>query len=203
MFEYLFTRISAAFNNKVDLYRMGTFYYAGKFVEKDLDKATEYLKKATNKKYTKALYYLGLIELERGSSATELALALRYFLLSKNEETRARAEIEKTQERILALPETPENTKLLFKTGYMYANDVIVGLNVPIAAKFYEAAAVRGHNYARVELAKLLTKSRPGITQDLPRAKALLEQAASESFTQANIALQDLLTEHPTLKNDQ
>lgn len=203
MFEYLFTRISAALNNKVDLYRMGTFYYEGKYVEKDLDKATEYLKKATNKKYTKALYYLGLIELEKGESATELALALRYFLLSKNEEPSARAEIEKLQERIIALPDTPENTKLLFKTGYMYANDVIVGLNVPIAAKFYEAAAARGHNYARVELAKLLTKSGPGITKDLPRAKALLEQAASESFTQANIALQDLLTEHPTLKDDQ
>ena len=77
MFEYLFTRISAALNNKVDLYRMGTFYYEGKYVEKDLDKATEYLKKATNKKYTKALYYLGLIELEKGESATELALALQ------------------------------------------------------------------------------------------------------------------------------
>lgn len=201
MFEYLFTRISAAFKNKVDLYRMGTFYYEGKYVQKDYRKATQYLQKAVNKKYTKALYYLGLIELEKSESAIDLALALRYFLLSKNEEPRAITEINKLEEKISQLPNTPDNTALLFKIGYMYANDVIIGLSVPKAVSFYELAASRDHHYARTELAKLLTKSRPGITKDLPRAKALLEMPAQEGFSPAIIALQDLLTAHPELKN--
>lgn len=201
MFEYLFTRISAAFKNKVDLYRMGTFYYEGKYVQKDYRKATQYLQKAVNKKYTKALYYLGLIELEKSESAIDLALALRYFLLSKNEEPRAITEINKLEEKISHLPNTPDNTALLFKIGYMYANDVIIGLSVPKAISFYELAASRDHHYAQTELAKLLTKSRPGITKDLPRAKTLLEMPAKEGFSPAIIALQDLLAAHPELKN--
>lgn len=199
MFEYLFTRISAAFNNKVDLYRMGTFYYEGKYVAKDYRKATQYLQKAVNKKYTKSLYYLGLIELEKSDSAIDLALALRYFLLAKNEEPRAIEEINKLETKILEMPESEENTALLFKIGYMYANDVIIGLSVPKALTFYELAASRDHHYARTELAKLLTKSRPGVTKDLPRAKALLEMPANAGFSPAVIALQDLLTAYPEL----
>lgn len=200
MLEYLFTRISAACKNKVDLYRMGTFYYEGKYVEKDYRKATQYLQKAVNKKYTKALYYLGLIELEKSESAIDLALALRYFLLSKNEEPLAITEINKLETKILDMPATEDNTALLFKIGYMYANDVIIGLSVPKAVTFYELAASRDHHYAKTELAKLLTKSRPGITKDLPRAKALLEAPAQAGFSPAIIALQDLLTAHPELK---
>ncbi len=199
MLEYIFTRISAAFNNKVDLYRMGTFYYEGKYVPKDLDKAAEYLKRASDKKYTKALYYLGLIELEKSDSTIDLALALRYLLLSKNEEPLAMPQITQLEARILALPDTEANTALLFKIGYMYSNDVIIGLNVPKAATFYELAAERNHHYAQTELAKLLTKSRPGITKDLPRAKALLETAVAAEFAPANIALQELLEKHPEL----
>ncbi len=201
MLEYLFTRISAACNNKVDLYRMGTFYYEGKYVTKDYRKATQYLQKAVNKKYTKALYYLGLIELEKSESAIDLALALRYFLLSKNEEPLAIVEIDKLETKILNMPVTDDNTALLFKIGYMYANDVIIGLSVPKAVIFYELAASRNHHYAQTELAKLLTKSRPGITKDLPRAKALLEVPAQAGFSPAIIALQDLLTAHPELKS--
>lgn len=200
MLEYLFTRISAACNNKVDLYRMGTFYYEGKYVAKDYQKATQYLQKAVNKKYTKALYYLGLIELEKSESTIDLALALRYFLLSKNEEPQAIAEINKLEAKILEMPETEDNTALLFKIGYMYANDVIIGLNVPKAVTFYELAASRNHYYAKTELARLLTKSRPGITKDLPRAKALLEGPATAGFSPAIMALQDLLSAHPELK---
>ena len=118
MLEYIFTRISAAFNNKVDLYRMGTIYYEGKYVSKDLDKASDYLKRASDKKYTKALYYLGLIELEKSDSTIDLALALRYLLLSKNEESNATSEINKLEAKILALPDTQENRELLFKIGY-------------------------------------------------------------------------------------
>ncbi|HIW07249.1 MAG TPA: SEL1-like repeat protein [Candidatus Ignatzschineria merdigallinarum] len=200
MFEYFFTRISAAFKNKVDLYRMGTFYYEGKYVPKDYRKATQYLQQAVNKKYTKALYYLGLIELEKSDSAIDLALALRYFLLSKNEEPRAIEAINHLEAKILELPITEDNTALLFKIGYMYANDVIIGLSVPKAVTFYELAASRDHHYARTELAKLLTKSRPGITKDLPRAKALLELPAQAGFSPAIIAMQDLLAAHPELK---
>lgn len=199
MLEYIFTRISAAFNNKVDLYRMGTFYYEGKYVSKDLDKASDYLKRASDKKYTKALYYLGLIELEKSDSTIDLALALRYLLLSKNEESNATSEINKLEAKILALPDTQENRELLFKIGYMYANDVIIGLNVPKALTFYELAANHGHNYSQMELAKLLTKSRPGVTKDLPRAKELLETAVMNNFEPARIELQDLLTKHPEL----
>lgn len=202
MLEYLFTRISAAFNNKVDLYRMGTFYYEGKYVPKDYRKATQYLQKAVNKKYTKALYYLGLIELEKSESAIDLALALRYFLLARNEEPRAIQEINNLENRILSLPITEENTALLFKIGYMYANDVIIGLSVPKAVTFYELAVSRHHYHAQTELAKLLMKSRPGITKDLPRAKSLLEIPAKSGFSPAIIALQDLLKAHPELKSE-
>ena len=200
MLEYLFTRISAALNNKVDLYRMGTFYFEGKYVAKDPVKAAQYLEKAVNKKYTKALYYLGLIELEKSETSIDLALALRYFLLSKNEEPQSIIEIDKLEANILALPDTEENRDLLFKIGYMYANDVIVGLNVPKAVTFYELAADRNHQHAQMELAKLLTKSRPGIQKDLPRAKQLLEMLVAENFTPANIALQELITKHPELQ---
>ncbi|MHC5226488.1 tetratricopeptide repeat protein [Ignatzschineria sp. LJL83] len=200
MLEYLFTRISAALNNKVDLYRMGTFYFEGKYVAKDPVKAAQYLEKAVNKKYTKALYYLGLIELEKSETSIDLALALRYFLLSKNEEPLSITEIDKLEAKILALPDTDENRDLLFKIGYMYANDVIVGLNVPKAVTFYELAAERNHQHAQMELAKLLTKSRPGIQKDLPRAKQLLEMLVTDNFTPANIALQELITKHPELQ---
>ena len=154
---------------------MGTFYFEGKYVTKDPVKAAQYLEKAVNKKYTKALYYLGLIELEKSETSIDLALALRYFLLSKNEEPKSIIEIDKLEAKILALPNTAENRDLLFKIGYMYANDVIVGLNVPKAVTFYELAAERDHQHAQMELAKLLTKSRPGIQKDLPRAKQLLD----------------------------
>lgn len=200
MLEYLFTRISAALNNKVDLYRMGTFYFEGKYVAKDPVKATQYLEKAVNKKYTKALYYLGLIELEKSETSIDLALALRYFLLSKNEEPQSIIEIDKLEAKILTLPDTDKNRDLLFKIGYMYANDVIVGLNVPKAVTFYELAANKNHQHAQMELAKLLTKSRPGVQKDLPRAKQLLEMLVAENFTPANIALQELITKYPELQ---
>lgn len=199
MLEYIFTRISAAFNNKVDLYRMGTFYYEGKYVSKDLDKASEYLKRASDKKFTKSLYYLGLIELEKSDSTIDLALALRYFLLSQHVEPLALPQIQQLEAKILALPDTEANRELLFKIGYMYANDVIIGLNVPKAMQFYEQAVSYNDDYARLELSKLLTKSRPGVTKDLPRAKMLLEVAAHNNFEPARIALQELLTQHPEL----
>lgn len=201
MLEYIFTRISAAFNNKVDLYRMGTFYYEGKYVSKDLDKASEYLKRASDKKFTKSLYYLGLIELEKSDSTIDLALALRYFLLSQHVEPLALPQIKQLEANILALPDTEANRELLFKIGYMYANDVIIGLNVPKAVQFYEQAVSYNDDYARLELSKLLTKSRPGVTKDLPRAKMVLEIAANNNFEPARIALQELLTQHPELNS--
>ena len=195
--EYLFTRISAALNNKIDLYRMGTFYYEGKYVSQDFEKAKAYLQKAANKKYYKALFYLGLIELKTEKQLIDLSLALRYFLLSRQESPEALQQIHELEERILALPASTAQQELLFKVGYMYANDVVVGLNVPKALQFYELAANEGHSYAKTELAKLLMQSRPGVTKNIPRAYALLKEAAEADFTPAQIQLQKLYERYP------
>lgn len=195
--EYLFTRLSAAFNNKIDLYRMGTFYYEGKYVPQDFEKAKVYLQKAANKKYYKALFYLGLIELKTEEKLIDLSLALRYFLLSRQESPEALEQIHQLEERILTLPSSEAQQELLFKVGYMYANDVVVGLNVPKALQFYELAANEGHPYAQTELAKLLMQSRPGVTKDIPRAYALLQQATDAEFPAAQIQLQKLYDRYP------
>lgn len=202
MLEYLFTRLSAAFNNRIELCRLGTFYYEGQYVTKDHQKATKYLQKAADKKYNRALFYLGLIELEKGEATTDRALALRYFLLSRREEPKAAAEIEKLEETILKLPPTKENSELLFKVGYMYANDVVIGTDAAKAAQFYEAAIAGNHQAARLELAKLLMKSRPGSPKDLPRAIALLQDPSMAQFLPAELALKELLEKNPDLSNE-
>ncbi len=200
--EYLITRISATFNNKIDLYRMGIFYYEGKYVPQNFEKAKVYLQKAANKKYYKALFYLGLIELKTSQELTDLALALRYFLLSREENPEALAQINKLEDRILKLPSSEAQQELLFKVGYMYANDIIVGLNVPKAFQYYELAANEGHLYAKTELAKLLMQSRPGITKDIPKAHALLQEACKLNFTPAQIQLQKLYDHYPEYQSD-
>lgn len=201
MLEYLFTRLSALFNNRIELCRLGSFYYEGKYVAKDHQKATKYLQKAADKKYNKALFYLGLIELEKGHNNTDLALALRYFLLARRDEPKAIAEIEKLEAEILKLPPTKENSELHFKIGYMYANDVVIGTDAAKAAQFYEAALAGNHQAARLELAKLLMKSRPGSPKNLPRAVALLQDPSMEQFLPAEVTLKELLEKNPELNH--
>lgn len=193
--ELFFTRLSAFLGNKIDLYRMGTFYYEGKHVAKDLTRAKEYLRKASDKKHLKALYYLGLIELEEFAKSDDLALALRYFELSKKEEPRAKGAIEALEQRIFDLAETPESATLLFKLGYMYANDVIVGIDYDKSKRYYERAAQYGNLHAQNELGKLYLFGRRGVTKDLQRAQELLFPPMRVGFSPAKITLFKLYSE--------
>lgn len=187
--QSFFTRISAAFGNKIDLYRMGAFYYEGKHVTKDLEKAKKYLRKASDKKESRALYYLALIELEELNKSDDLALAMRYFELSKKEEPRAKSAIETLEKRIFDLAPTEESATLLFKLGYMYANDVIVGIDYEKSKRYYEKAAQYGNLHAQNELGKLYLFGRREVTKDLDRAREYLFPALKIGFTPAKITL--------------
>ena len=49
--------------NAEAMYILGELYFEGKYIEKDLSRAFEYYKQASEKKYPKALYELGMLYL--------------------------------------------------------------------------------------------------------------------------------------------
>lgn len=198
-FTYICTRISAFFGNKDDLCRMGIYYYEGNEVKRDLDRAARYFKKASDKHNTKALYYLGLIELERLTDVLEYAPILRYFELARISVLKAVNSINEIEKTLFNLEKSPEVASTLFKIGYMYANDSSVHRNYEKASQYYKRAASFGNYHAKNQLGQLLLKGEGRVEANRDSAFTYLFSAARDGFNPAKETLIHYFSNDETL----
>lgn len=188
----LFTRIAALFGSKADLYRLGVYYYQGRYGEPNFKKAEECFKKAVDKRYTKALYYLGLMYRDGSGVPQDFPLAIRYLELSRSVEPHAKESIEALEERLLAHDTTLLSAEELFKIGYMYANDNTVGRDYERALAYYRVAAERGDAAAETQLGQIYLYGRLGVERSYDNGIPLLYSAFQKGYTPARLTLLNL-----------
>ncbi len=184
---YLFTRFSAFLKHKEDYFRLGEYYYLGKYVKKNDKKARYWLEKASDSGEKRALYYLGLMEQEK--SEPNLLMALRYLELSRRSEPRAIDAITPLLAHLKSLPIRDDNrqelAELYFKIAYMYGNDNHIERNYEEAKNFYRASVNLDYAPAKAQLGQLYLYGRLGVERTYEVGKELLFDALNSGYAPA------------------
>ncbi|XP_041357109.1 uncharacterized protein LOC121374193 [Gigantopelta aegis] len=121
----------------------------------------------------------------------------KYTAIGKNIMGLTKARDGNMESAVEDLTESSElgHTGAQFNTGLCFELGQGVNSSLAQAAKFYSQAAAKDHPEALYNLAMLYLKGEGGVAQDTSRALSLLERAAHQGLTQAQIFLGVYYTE--------
>ena len=140
------------------LFKLGVFYFKGKYVKKDLRKALDYFKKASSLGHEKAKYNLALIYSFKNTPFHNYRLAYNNFLdLAQNSHAKAQ-----------------------FQVGNFLAYG-FVEKDYKIAVKWYEQSAANGFKLASCSLAYMHANGM-GVFPNLGRARVLAQEGFDKNI---------------------
>lgn len=179
-------------------YRMGYMFYQGIGTEQDMEKALEYLKKATVKGHTYAEWLIGKIYLEKGKREEGINWLKK---AAEHENPLAQYTIGKLYLKGEEVEKDPMKAKELFQKaaqqeheyaqyylGKMYLLGEDTGQNIEEAVKWFEKASENGNQYAQYQLGKIYLTGING-NQNMKKALEWLKKSAEQNNQYAQYML--------------
>ncbi|KAK8867178.1 hypothetical protein M9Y10_010154 [Tritrichomonas musculus] len=161
------------------LFDIGTFFFEGVYVSKDLLKAIDYYSRSADQNYAKAQFKLGSIYSEEQSDLYDIEKAVHYYSLAANQ----------------------NYAKAQYKLGSIYSEEQSDLHDIRKAIHYYSLAANQNYAKAQCKLGSIYSEEQSDL-YDIEKAIHCYSLAANQNYAKAQCKLGSIYSEEQSNLHD-